>query len=60
MVHLLEVETAAIEPREDGIAEPEFLTITQLNEQRDEFETWSQISIDAFLNARMGGGFSKD
>ena len=53
VVHLLEVETAAVEPREDGIAEPEFLTIARLNAERGEFETWSQISIDAFLNAYM-------
>lgn len=60
VVHLLEVETAAVEPREDGIAEPEFLTIARLNAEREEFETWSQISIDAFLNDYMKGFPLKD
>ena len=52
VVHLLELEHPAVRPREEGLAEPEFVPIADLTKSWDEFETWSQICIDAFLRAR--------
>ena len=48
----LDLEHPAVRPREDGLAEPEFVRIALLHDFWDEFETWSQICIDAFLRAR--------
>ena len=39
-------------PREDGLADCEFVPIGGLRDHWDEFETWSQICIEAFLRAR--------
>jgi predicted NUDIX family phosphoesterase len=52
VVHLLELERPEVRPREDGIAESEFVSLSHLNQIAGEFETWSQICIDAFLRAR--------
>ena len=52
VVHLLELERPSVRPREDGIAEPEFVSLADLDQIAGEFETWSQICIDAFLRAR--------
>ena len=52
VVHLLELERPEVRPREEGLAEAEFVPISQLSRSWDEFETWSQICIDAFLRAR--------
>ena len=52
VVHVLELEQPTVRPREEGLAEPEFVPIAELSRSRDEFETWSQICIDAFLWAR--------
>ena len=52
VVHLFELEQPAVRPREEGLAEPEFVPIADLTRSWDEFETWSQICIDAFLRAR--------
>ena len=52
VVHLLELERPSVRPREDGIAEPEFVSLTDLHQIAGEFETWSQICINAFLRAR--------
>jgi predicted NUDIX family phosphoesterase len=52
IVHLLELERPTVLPREEGIAEPGFRPIDALESSWDEFETWSQICIDAFLRAR--------
>jgi len=50
VVHLYDLEHPAVAPREDALAEPEFLPLTRLRDDRDQFETWSQICIDAFLH----------
>jgi predicted NUDIX family phosphoesterase len=52
VVHLLELERPSVRPREDGIAEPEFVSLSDLDQIAGEFETWSQICIGAFLRAR--------
>jgi predicted NUDIX family phosphoesterase len=51
VVHLLELERPSVRPREAGIAEPEFVPLADLDPIAGEFETWSQICIDAFLRA---------
>ena len=52
VVHLYELDRQAVSPREEGLAEPEFVPIADLPHTWDEFEIWSQICIDAFLRAR--------
>jgi predicted NUDIX family phosphoesterase len=54
VVHLLELDRPEVRPREEGIAEPGFVPISDLAALRGEFETWSQICLDAFLQARRG------
>jgi predicted NUDIX family phosphoesterase len=51
VVHLFELEQPAVKAREHGLAEAEFVPIGQLTEQASQFETWSQICIEAFLRA---------
>lgn len=45
VVHLIEVDSPAVRPREDAIAAPEFLTLAELEARRDRLETWSQICL---------------
>lgn len=52
VVHLMELERPAVRPREEGLAEPEFVPIADLSRSWAEFETWSRICIEAFLRAR--------
>ncbi len=54
VVHLYELERPSVSPREEGLADPEFVGIDRLVRLREHFETWSQICIDAFLTARPG------
>ena len=49
VVHLFELDLPLVTPREEGLAEPEFVRIADLGQSWDEFETWSQICIKAFL-----------
>jgi predicted NUDIX family phosphoesterase len=51
VVHLYDLERPAVAPREDGLAGAEFLSIPRVRALRAEFETWSQICIDAVLKA---------
>jgi predicted NUDIX family phosphoesterase len=52
VVHVCDLEQPEVHPREDGLAEPEFIRIAVLPTIKQQFETWSQICIDAFLLAR--------
>src|SRR3954467_13337670 len=52
VVHLYELERPSVVPREDGLADAEFIPIAGLEALRGQFETWSQICIDAFLQPR--------
>jgi predicted NUDIX family phosphoesterase len=52
VVHVCDLEQPEVNPREDGLAEPEFIRIALLPTIKQQFETWSQICIDAFLRAR--------
>jgi predicted NUDIX family phosphoesterase len=49
VVHVYELQDPAVVPREDGLAEAEFLPLVRVRELRAQFETWSQICIDALL-----------
>jgi predicted NUDIX family phosphoesterase len=52
VVHVLELEQPLVSPREEGLTDCEFVPIARLSDHWDEFETWSQICIGAFLRAR--------
>jgi predicted NUDIX family phosphoesterase len=54
VVHLYDLERPAVVPREDGLAGAEFLPLGRVRELRGEFETWSQICIDALLQDFQG------
>ncbi len=47
VVHLYDLDRPDLVPREDALADPEFLPIADLDARPGEFETWSQICIDA-------------
>jgi len=47
VVHLYDIDRPEIVPREDALADPEFIPLVDLPGRRDQFETWSQICIDA-------------
>jgi predicted NUDIX family phosphoesterase len=49
VVHLYALERPAVTPREDGLAAAEFLPLDHIRDLRPQFETWSQICIDALL-----------
>ena len=49
VVHLYALESPMVTPREDGLAGAEFLPLDRVRALRPEFETWSQICIDALL-----------
>src|SRR3954452_646713 len=47
VVHLYDLDRPEVAPREDALADPEFVRRDDLSALRDRFETWSQIVIDA-------------
>jgi predicted NUDIX family phosphoesterase len=49
VVHLFELDRPEVQPREEGLAEAEFLPLSRVWNIRPEFETWSQICIASFL-----------
>lgn len=49
VVHLFELEGPRVAPREDALVEAGFVPVADLAALRDQFETWSQICIDALL-----------
>jgi predicted NUDIX family phosphoesterase len=49
VVHVLDVETTAVHPREVDILEAGFRPIEAIRAAADQFETWSQICLDALL-----------
>ena len=49
VVHLYELDEPCVLPREDGLADAAFFDLATIRRLRDEFETWSQICIDALL-----------
>jgi predicted NUDIX family phosphoesterase len=51
VVHVYALESPDVIPREDGLADAEFVPLDRIRELRPQFETWSQICIDALLGA---------
>lgn len=49
VVHLYELDEPGVAAREDGLADAGFLDLDTIRQLRGEFETWSQICIDALL-----------
>jgi predicted NUDIX family phosphoesterase len=54
IVHLLDLEVAQVESREDDLVECGFDTLEALLADRERFETWSQIALDHIA----AGGFA--
>jgi predicted NUDIX family phosphoesterase len=46
VVHLFELASMTVVPRESAIAEPGFAAPASLLRERDQFETWSQFVLD--------------
>jgi predicted NUDIX family phosphoesterase len=51
VVHVYELKSPSVRPREEGLADPEFVEVLDLRRHWDEFETWSQICIAAVLDS---------
>lgn len=49
VVHLYDLAQPAVTPREDGLAEPGFVPLSELRDGAEQFETWSQICLRSFL-----------
>jgi predicted NUDIX family phosphoesterase len=54
IVHLLELELPEVASRESALVECGFETLEQLLADRERFETWSQITLDALAQGRLG------
>jgi predicted NUDIX family phosphoesterase len=52
VVHLFELEQPHVTPREEGLADAGFLSLSNVLSIQREFETWSQICIDSILRTR--------
>ena len=53
IVHVLEVERPEVASRESELVECGFETLEQLLADRERFETWSQITLDALAQGRL-------
>ena len=51
VVHLFDVERPAVQSREDEIREAGFRPVTELMGQLDQFESWSEICLQALFAA---------
>lgn len=51
VAHIFELERPEVRPLEAGLAEPEFARLDDARRQRDRFESWSRICLDALLTA---------
>jgi predicted NUDIX family phosphoesterase len=49
VAHVYDLDAAKVTPREEGLAEAEFLTLESIAVLRGEFETWSRIVLDGCL-----------
>ena len=52
VVYVYELDRPSVTPREEGLADPEFLEVSDLRRYLGEFETWSQICITAMLDPK--------
>ena len=46
VVHLFELASTAVAPREEALADAGFAPLAQLVSERSQFETWSQLVLD--------------
>lgn len=49
VAHVYELSAPRVRPREDGLAEARFHSLAEVQAMRGEFESWSQIVLDACL-----------
>ena len=49
IVHILDVESPDVLPREDDIADAKFVSVSELLNDLERFETWSQICVEALF-----------
>jgi predicted NUDIX family phosphoesterase len=49
VVHIFDVVTPAVKPREDEILDAGFRPVSQLLAECEQFETWSQICLQALF-----------
>ena len=49
VVHILDVDESSVTPREDDLCEAGFYKVSELLEDIDRFETWSQICLRALF-----------
>jgi predicted NUDIX family phosphoesterase len=54
IVHVLDLERAEVASREADLVEGGFHSLAELQADRERFETWSQIALDALA----AGGLS--
>ncbi|MFM1997891.1 MAG: hypothetical protein RLZZ111_2278 [Planctomycetota bacterium] len=54
IVHLLELERPEVSSRESELVECGFDTLDRLLADRERFETWSQIALDALASGAVG------
>jgi predicted NUDIX family phosphoesterase len=50
VVHVFTVESPDVSPREDDISEAGFLQLSEIRENLEHFESWSQIALKAIFN----------
>lgn len=55
IVHIFELESAKVRPREESILESGFAAPAELLRDRDQFETWSQICIERLFGPAETG-----
>jgi predicted NUDIX family phosphoesterase len=49
IVHVFDLEAPKVRPREESIIQAGFAPPSQLAQDRDQFESWSQICLDQLL-----------
>jgi predicted NUDIX family phosphoesterase len=54
IVHVLELERPGVASRESELVDCGFETLESLLADRDRFETWSQITLDALREGKLG------
>jgi predicted NUDIX family phosphoesterase len=52
VVHIFDVETPNVEPREDEIIDTGFRPVREMLEDLEGFETWSQICLRALFGQK--------
>ena len=53
IVHILELEQPQVASRESELVDCGFATLEELLTAREQFETWSQITLDALMSGRL-------